>query len=109
MLTMQRRMTGEILVEWGLITEEQLKAAVEAQRGLPSQEALGDTLVNMGLISERDKVRCLVEQWGVQFVDLETYAINPEIVKCVSQEIARRYKAIPIDQVNHRTLVALKE
>src|SRR3989442_1316266 len=98
MLTMQRRRTGEILVEWGLITEEQLRSAVEAQKGLPSQEAIGDTLVNMGLISERDKIRCLAEQWGVQFVDLETFAVNTDIVKTLSQEISRRYKALAIDQ-----------
>jgi type IV pilus assembly protein PilB len=109
MLTMQRKMTGQILIEWGLITEEQLRAAVEAQKGLPSQEAIGDTLVNMGLISERDKIRSLAEQWGVQFVDLETYEVNPEVVKTLSQEIARRYKAIAVGLANGRTLVALKE
>src|SRR5262245_60354757 len=109
MLTMQRKMTGQILVDWGLITEEQLKAAVEAQKGLPSQEAIGDTLVNMGLITERDKTRCLAEQWGVQFVDLETYDVNPEVVKLLSQEISRRYKAIAIDRANGRVMVALKE
>lgn len=106
---MQRKKMGQILVEWGLITVEQLNAAVEAQKGLPTPEALGDTLVNMGLISERDKVRCLAEQWGVPFVDLETYPVKPEVVRELSQEIARRYKAIPIDKPDGRVLLAMKE
>jgi type IV pilus assembly protein PilB len=106
---MQRKKIGEILVEWGLITVEQLNSAVEAQQGLPTPEALGDTLVNMGLISERDKVRCLAEQWGVPFVDLETFPVRTEIVRELSQEIARRYKAIPIDKPDGRVLLAMKE
>jgi type IV pilus assembly protein PilB len=63
----------------------------------------------MGLISERDKVRCLAEQWGVPFVDLETFSVRPEIVRELSQEIARRYKAIPIDKPDGRVLLAMKE
>jgi type IV pilus assembly protein PilB len=106
---MLRKKIGEILVEWGLITVEQLNTAVEAQQGLPTPEALGDTLVNMGLISERDKVRCLAEQWAVPFVDLETFPVRPEIVRELSQEIARRYKAIPIDKPDGRVLLAMKE
>jgi len=106
---MQRKHFGQILVEWGLISQEQLKTAIEAQQGLPSPEALGDTLVGMGLLSERDKVRCLAEQWGVPFVDLETYQVVPEVTKTLSQEIARRYKAIPIDKPSGRVLLAMKE
>jgi type IV pilus assembly protein PilB len=106
---MQRKHFGQILVEWGLLNQDQLKTAIEAQQGLPSPEALGDTLVGMGLISERDKVRCLAEQWGVPFVDLETYQVIPEVTKTLSQEIARRYKAIPIDKPSGRVLLAMKE
>jgi type IV pilus assembly protein PilB len=106
---MKPRLTGQILLEWGLVTPAQLDAAVEAQKGLHCQEALGDTLVNMGIISERDKLRCLAEQWGCRFVDLDSCEINPDVVKLLSQEIARRYKAIPIDRPNGRIVLAMKE
>jgi hypothetical protein len=49
---------------------EQLQAALDKQRQLKSQEQIGDLLVSMGLITERDRVRALGEQWGVAFVDL---------------------------------------
>jgi type IV pilus assembly protein PilB len=106
---MKSKPTGQILIEWGLVTPAQLDAAVEAQKGLPSQEALGDTLVNMGVITERDKLRCMAEQWGCRFVDVESYEIRPDVVKLLSQEIARRYKAIPIDRVSGRIVLAMKE
>src|SRR5919206_4649937 len=96
---------GEILVSRGYITPDQLNAAVEAQRGLPTPEALGDTLVSMGYLSQRDKWRSLAEQWGVEFVDLETFPVDAEVVKLVGQEICRRYKAIPVSRSHGRVVV----
>src|SRR6476469_515248 len=106
---MKSKPTGQILLDWGLVTPAQLDAAMEAQKGLPSQEALGDTLVNMGIISERDKLRCLAEQWGCRFVDLDSCELSPDTVKLLSQEIARRYKAIPISRSSGRVVLAMKE
>lgn len=100
---------SDILISRGYITPDQLGAALEAQRGLPTPEALGDTLVSMGYLSQRDKWRCLAEQWGVEFVDLETFPVDAEIVKLVSQEICRRYKAIPISRSHGRVVVAMRE
>lgn len=100
---------GQILVSRGFITEQQLTAALEAQVGLPTPQALGDTLVSMGFLSTRDKWRCLAEQWGVEFVELETFPVDPDVVKLVGQEICRRYKALPISRTNGRVVVAMKE
>ncbi len=100
---------GEILVSKGYITREQLNTALEAQSGLPTNEALGDTLVSMGYLSQRDKLRCLAEQWGVEFVELDSFPVDNDIVRSVGQEICRRYKAIPISRPNGRVVVAMKE
>jgi len=100
---------GQILVSRGYITPEQLQAALEAQQGLPTMQALGDTLVSMGYLTPRDKWRCLAEQWGVEFVELDTFPVDPDVVKLVGQEICRRYKAIPISRSNGRVVVAMKE
>ncbi len=106
---MSSKMLGEILVTRGYVTRDQLQAALEAQSGLPSLAAIGDTLVSMGHLTQRNKLRCLAEQWGVDFVDLETFPIDDAIVKVVSQETCRRYKAIPISRPNGRVIVAMKE
>jgi len=106
---MAKRQIGEILVSRGYITPEQLQSALEAQSGLPTMEALGETLVNMGYLSHRDKLRCLAEQWGVEFVELETYPVDVTVTKLVGQEICRRYKAIPISRPNGKVVVAMKD
>jgi len=106
---MARKFLGQLLVEHGYITQEQLHQALEAQSGLPTAEALGDTLVSMGFISERDKLRCLALQWGVEFVELDSVELQPEFARRIGQELARRYKAIPIGQPNGKVVVAMKD
>src|SRR5688572_5945414 len=108
-LMSSKGLLGELLVSRGYVTREQLSAALDAQNGLPTPEALGYTLVSMGFLSQRDRLRCLAEQWGVEFVELETFPIDPEVVKTVGQEICRRYKAIPVSRVNGKIVVAMKE
>lgn len=99
--------TGEIFVRAGLITREQLAVAVEKQKQLQSHENIGELLVDMGLITERDRVRCMGEHWGVAYVDLSQQPPDPEAVKLLAQDIARRFKAIPISLNNGRLTVAM--
>ena len=79
----------------GLVSEEQLTQAIEKQHQLKTQEPVGDLLVSMGLITERDRVRCLGEQWGVPYLDLTEIQIPEEVISAVTQELARRFKVVP--------------
>ncbi|MGQ9487627.1 MAG: type II secretion system ATPase GspE [Armatimonadota bacterium] len=99
--------TGEIFVQAGLITREQLATAIEKQKQLQSHENIGELLVDMGLITERDRVRCMGEHWGVAYVDLTQQPPDPEAVKLLAQDIARRFKAVPISLNNGRLTVAM--
>ena len=62
-------LTGEVFVEEGLISQEQLKLAEDKQRELGGSDPIARVLVSMGLIAERDRVRCLGKVWGVPFLD----------------------------------------
>jgi len=99
---------GEIFVRLGMITQEQLSQAIEKQKLLKRQERLGDVLVNMGLVSERDRVRCLGEQWNVNFVDVTEVEVDPAVTKLISQDVARKLKALPLERRNGRISVAMK-
>ena len=105
---MQGQQLGEIFVRSGLITQDQLQSALDKQRQLGSQEQIGDVLVGMRLISEQDRVRALGDQWGVAFVDLGEQTIAPEALACVTQELARRYKVIPVQLEGARLTLAMK-
>lgn len=99
---------GEICLRLNLITQDQLQQALGKQKQLKTQENLGDVLVNMGLISEKDRVRCVGEQWGVPFVDLIDIRPDPEAIKMVSQDAARRQKVLPIAINNGKLALAMK-
>jgi type IV pilus assembly protein PilB len=99
---------GEIFIKMGLITQEQLALALEKQKLLKRQESLGDVLVSMGLISERDRVRCLGEQWGVPFIDLNDLEVESSVLKLVPQNAARKLKAIPVARKNGKLTLAMK-
>jgi len=99
---------GEIFVRTGLITQDQLNQALEKQKLLKRQESLGDVLVSMGFISEKDRVKCLGEQWGVPFVELADLEVDSAIVRLVPQNAARKLKVIPIARKNGKLTLAMK-
>ncbi|MCC6483834.1 MAG: type II secretion system ATPase GspE [Armatimonadetes bacterium] len=105
---MELRGIGAIFVRSGLITEEQLADVLAKQGHINRDQSLGDMLVSMGLITERDRVRCLGDQWGVKFVDLADYPLDTDAVKSLAQSIARRYKVVPLARENGKLTLAMK-
>jgi type IV pilus assembly protein PilB len=100
-------LTGEIFVEEGLISPEQLKLAEDKRRELGGQDPIARVLVSMGLIAERDRVRCLGKVWGVQFVDVADCVPRPEAIALISPQLAKRFKTLPIEQQGTRLVVAM--
>lgn len=99
---------GEIFLRLGLIKADQLNQAIEKQKLLKRQESLGDVLVSMGFISEKDRIRGLGEQWGVPFVDVHETEIDPAIIKLVPENVARKLKVLPIAKKNGKLTLAMK-
>jgi len=98
---------GEILLKYGKITEEQLYDALEKQK--KSNRKLGEVLVDEGYVTESDIVEVLEFQLGFPHVDLDKYAINPNVISLVPENIARRYDLIPIDKKDNYLLVAMAD
>ncbi|HWO70694.1 MAG TPA: type IV-A pilus assembly ATPase PilB [Actinomycetota bacterium] len=109
MVTTRRKpkQLGQILIEQGLITEEQLQAALEVHHRTP--KSLGRVLIDMGLIKEADLVRALAEQVGLEFVDLSETQIDPAAAALLPETLARRYRALPIGERDGKLLVAMSD
>jgi len=99
---------GEVFLRLGLINRDQLKQAIEKQKLLKRQESLGDVLVSMGFISEKDKGRGLAEQWGVPFVDVGDVEIDASLTRLVPENVARKLKVVPIAKKNGKLTLAMK-
>ncbi len=98
---------GQILMEQGLLSQDQLDSALEEHRNTP--KSLGRVLIDMGLIREAHLVRALAEQVGLEFADLTEYQIDPQATTLLPESLARRYRAIPIGEREGKLLVAMSD
>jgi len=98
---------GEILLEQGFISRQQLETALAMQRRGGGH--LGTILLEMGAITERQLAQALGIQWGFPYVDLTALEIDPEVVKLVPHALARRHKVIAIGRVNDRLRLAIAD
>jgi type IV pilus assembly protein PilB len=100
-------LTGETFVEEGLISAEQLHLALDKQRELGGFDPIAKVLVGLGMIAERDRVRCLGKVWGVTYVDIHDVVPDPEALKLVSKQLARKFRAIPLSIEGKKLHIAM--
>lgn len=100
-------LTGEVFLQDGLITEEQLRLAKEKQLELGGNEPIANVLVSMGFISEKDRVRRLGILWGVEFIDLAESQPDPGVPLLISSTFARKFKCLPVRDGDEKLYVAM--
>jgi type IV pilus assembly protein PilB len=98
---------GEILVEEGLISAEQLEKANEEKDRL--NRSLGRVLIEMEMLEEPDLVAALARQVGLEYIDLAEHQIDPQAVALLPEPVARRYRALPIGFENSHVVVAMSD
>ena len=98
---------GQILLEEGLLTQEQLDRALEQHRNTP--KSLGRVLIDLGFIRERDLVKALAQQVGLDFVDLSEFPIEAAATTLLPEALSRRYRALPIAERDGKLLVAMSD
>lgn len=98
---------GDILLDDGLVTREQLDQALEEHHRVG--RALGRVLVEQGVLSESQLVAALATQIGLQFVDLTDYPVDSSAVTSVPASVCRRYTAIPVGYEDAKLLVAMAD
>jgi type IV pilus assembly protein PilB len=98
---------GDILLEGGHVTPEQLAGAVEEQRRLG--RSLGRVLVDLGVLTEGQLVAALATQIGLKFVDLSDYPVDGSAVSRVPDVVCRRHNALPIGYEDGRLVVAMAD
>ncbi len=96
---------GDILLEGGLVSHDQLMAAYEEHQR--NGRSLGRVLVEQGVLSESQLVAALATQIGLRFVDLGDFAVDGSAVSRVPDSVCRRYTALPIGYEDGKLLVAM--
>ncbi len=96
---------GAMLVSSGLITEDQLKKALTAQKTEGGR--LGSTLVKLGFVQEDKLMTFLSKQYGVPYVDLSKFEINQAVVKHIPADVAQKYRIMPINRAGATITIAM--
>lgn len=104
-MTRSQRLLGKELVKAGLITEEQLEELLSNING----KSIVKAITEKGYASEKDVARVMAKISGLEFVDLSTYEIDPNAATIISEEIAQKYRLIPIKLDGNKLVVAISD
>src|ERR1700704_5228076 len=104
-----KRHLGQILIDQGILTEDQLRIALLEQT--KQHVPVGRLLVQLGFVSEATLRDALSEKLGLQAVDLGRIIVDPSALKLVPRDMARRYRVFPValDRQQKKFIVALAD
>jgi len=104
--TYTNKRIGDILIEQGLITSQQLKEALEIQIN-GNKKRLGEIFVEIGIITMEELYEVLQYVYETEYVDLSNYVIDPEVISLISEKAALQFKLIPISKNDDELIIAM--
>lgn len=105
MLSNKKLFIAEMLLEKGLITKDQLDTAINLQKS--TDKKIGQILIELGYIKEDKLLQLLAEQLNLEFIDLKTYPLQPELIKLLPEFYARHFRAIILNEDDSSYLIGM--
>lgn len=96
---------GDLLIEKGILTEEQLNIALSVQK--ITGQVLGKCLIMLGFVSSQELSETLAIQQGLEYIDLRQYAIQQELLKAFPKAITERERFLPLEEEDGKIKIAL--
>ena len=98
---------GAMLVDASVITEEQLKEALECQ--MTHGGRLGSNLVKLGMVEEEDLRNFLSQQHGVSTIDLTQTSLDPLVVNLITPSVAKQHHIVPVSKSGNVLTIAMAD
>jgi type IV pilus assembly protein PilB len=98
---------GDILIREGLITREQLSAALSEQKS--TGHRLGFVLVKLGLVQELEVTKVLARQYRMPAVDLSRFEVDQKVLKMVPADFALKHILLPLKREGRTLTVAMAD
>ncbi|EGQ7825518.1 type II/IV secretion system protein [Vibrio parahaemolyticus] len=102
-----RKRLGDLLVEEGIVSEEQIQQALSAQRS--TGQKLGDALIDLGFITEKQMLEFLSQQLGLPLIDLGRAPVDADAVQILPEVHARRLRAMVVARNGDTLRVAMSD
>jgi type IV pilus assembly protein PilB len=103
-----RRMIGEILVDMGISTPQQIQQALRQQMSGDTRK-IGEILIDQGVCTSEDITLGLAEQHELEMVDLDNVDIPRDVLSMIEASLARQHKIVPIDYSDGTLTVAIPD
>ena len=98
---------GELLVQKNFLSQDQLERAKEETR--VSGNRLGLELTKLGYIKEDDLAEVISNQYGVPSIALDDFAIDPEVIKLIPEDVAMKHTILPVNRAGSTLIVAMSD
>lgn len=98
---------GQILINSGDITEEQLQEVLEKQKNSETKKRIADILIEDKIVTEQQVCRALEKQLFMPYIDLDTVTIPEELGSIIPEEMAQKNMVVPIEQDGRFLTVAI--
>lgn len=99
MSAIAKKQLGEILVNAGMISEQQLKGALEEQKR--TKVSLGQILVDKGIVTARNIKDALELQYGISYMDISNLSPDPEAITLVPIDLIKKHQVVPINRLDN--------
>lgn len=99
---------GELLLQAGLLTQDQLQEALslqsEKEKGIP----LGQILIDRGYVQKEDFYALLSIQCGYPYINLKDCIIDAEVLSYIPEDTAKEYRVFPVDKIQDILTIAME-
>ena len=103
----QRKRLGDILVEAGVISAQQLQEALSKQKILGKR--LGKVLVDTGITTEDSIATTLAAQMSIPYINLNEITITPEVLTAIPDGIVRSHNLLPVKLEGNRLQITMSD
>jgi type IV pilus assembly protein PilB len=107
--SMRRLPLGELLVQRGILTSDELERALAHQSDQKHRSLLGEVLVELGYASEQQVMEVLAEGYGVPCVEQVARVADPRIIEILPRDFIEEHKVLPLFLVRSTLTVAVAE
>lgn len=100
-----KKQLGELLIERGFISHEQLEKAILHQKNHPG--LIGEILVELKFATEEEIAQALTCQYGFPYLPLANYEIEEDVLKTIPKDVCEKFTVVPVDKIGKSLTLAM--
>jgi len=108
-ITEQRLQLGQVLLERGIVTDEQVQQALHRQQREGHHKLLGELLVEMGCCTENQIASALAHAYGVPYAQITPKICDPAVVEILPRDFLEEHAVLPLFKIYDSLTIAVSE